>query len=807
MYTSDKASSTAAMPANIGDGVGRTHRVNSKLGPANSPGSGKMPAELTSFVDRRDEVAEVKRLLTGSRLVTLTGIGGVGKTRLALRVAAGLARAFPDGVWLVRLDQLHEETLVAQAVAEALGLQDRAGYAPAAALAEYLAGRQLLLVLDNCEHLVDAVAKLADVLLRTAAGLRVLATSRESLNIDGETVLAVPPLAAPDPGQQLTLARLRLFPAVRLFAERAAQAVPGFAVTGANVAAVAGICRRLEGLPLAIELAAARLPVLSAEQIEARLGDRLGLLTRGSRSRPARQQTLQASVEWSYELCSQAERLLWARLSVFAGGFELDAAEGICADDRLAAGEVLGLLAALADKSVLLAEHREGVARYRLPEPLREFGQERLQESGEYAALRRRHRDWHEQLARRADTGWLSPRLAEWVARLHREHANVNAAQDFCRAELGEAEAGLRIALHVWPLYYWSAGHGSEGRYRLSQALARAREPTVWRARGLLLASFLATASGDRGAALPLLEQGTSLAGQLDDPATRAFAAWAAGHVCLLAGDLPRAIAHCEDGLAVLPAVHGRQRAQLLICLANAAGLAGDEKRAVACHRQLAALTEAGSEYIRRAYFAWSLWALGAAAWRRGDLDRAAGLHQQSLRLHRNHRMGTTFSVEGLAWIAASGQQYERTAVLLGAAAGLWQSMGTTLDGFEPLAGHHRDCERRARQALGEAPFQAAYHRGLELPAVDAVAYALQQPPEKPSAPAISDSTPLTPRKLQVARLIAAGRSNKDIAAELVISQRTAENHVEHILAKLGFTSRAQVAAWVAASQPGGEAA
>ena len=281
MYMSNKTSAEAATPENPDDGVARTRRVNGKLGPTNSPGSGKLPAELTSFVDRRGEVAEVRRLLAGSRLVTLTGVGGVGKTRLALRAAAGLARAFPDGVWLVRLDQLHEEALVAQAVAGALGLQDRAGYAPAASLAEYLAGRQLLLVLDNCEHLVDAAAKLADQLLRAAAGLRVLATSRESLNITGETVLAVPPLTAPDPGQQLTRARLGLFPAVRLFAERAAQVVPGFAVTEANMAAVAGICCRLEGLPLAIELAAARLPVLSPEQIDARLGDRLGLLTRG----------------------------------------------------------------------------------------------------------------------------------------------------------------------------------------------------------------------------------------------------------------------------------------------------------------------------------------------------------------------------------------------------------------------------------------------------------------------------------------------------------------------------------------------
>ncbi len=775
--------------------------------------TGNLPAELTSFVGRRGELAQVKQLLAGSRLVTLTGVGGVGKTRLALRAAAGLRRAFRDGVWLVQLDQLRDQALVAQAVAAALGLQDRAGYTPAATLADYLAGRQLLLVLDNCEHLVDAAAKLADLLLRAAAGLRVLATSRESLNIDGETVLPVGPLAAPDPGQQLTLAELARFPAAGLFAERATQVVPGFALTEANVAAVAGICRRLEGLPLAIELAAARLPVLSPEQIDARLGDRLGLLTRGGRTRPARQQTLRASIEWSYELCSQAERLLWARLSVFAGGFELDAAEGICADHRLPADQMLELLAALAGKSILTAAHGKGVARYRLPETLREFGQERLHESGEYTALRRRHRDWHEQLARQADTDWLSPQIADLTARLSREHANVQAAQDFCQAEPGEAETGLRIALHVWLFYYWIAGHVSEGRYRLGQVLAQAGEPTIWRAQGQLLASFLAAASGDRGAVQPLLGQGTSLAGQLNDPATRAFAAWASGHVFLFAGDLPQAIAYCEDGLAALPAaaVRGRQRAHLLICLANAAGLAGDEERAVACHRELAALTEAGSDYIRRAYSAYSLWALGAAAWRRGDLDRATGLQQQSLRLRRNDRMGSTFSVEALAWIAASRHQYERAAVLLGAATGLLQSMGTTLDGFQPLAGYQRDCERQARQALGEAAFQAAYHRGLELPAEDVLACALQQPPKKPPgkppAPAVSDAAPLTPRELQVARLIAGGRSNKDIAAELVISQRTAEGHVERILTKLGFTSRAQVAAWVAAAQPAGEGA
>ena len=778
--------------------------------------SGNLPTELTTFVGRRDELAEVRRLLAGSHLVTLTGIGGVGKTRLALRAAAELHRAFPDGVWLMRLDQLREQALVAQAVAGALGLQDRGGCSQAASLAEYLAGRRLLLVLDNCEHLIDAAAKLADQLLRAAEGLRVLATSREALNIDGEAVLPVPPLAAPERTRPLTLAELGLFPAMALFGQRARQAVPGFAVTEANMAAVAGICRRLEGLPLAIELAAAQIRVLSPEQIDDRLSDRLGLLTRGGRVRPARQQTLRASIEWSHQLCSPAERLLWARLSVFAGGFELDAVEEICADHRLPADQVLGLLGALADKSVLIAGHSEGVARYRLPETLREFGQERLEQAGERTVLRRRHREWHEQLAARFDADSFTLEWAEWEARLHRERANVRAAQDFCQAEPGEAEAGLRIAVHVWFFYYWIAGYVSEGRYRLGQALARTREPTRWRSRGLLMAGFLAALGGDRDAAQPLLEQGVARARELDDPAARAFAAWVAGHVCLFAGKLPQAIDHCEDGLAILPAAaaHSRQRAHLLLALAFAAGLAGDEERAAACRREILALTEAGGELIHRRYSASTLWALGLAVWRRGDPDRAAELEQESLRLREvfYDPVGSALTVEALACIAAARGQPERAAVLLGAADALRRPTGTTAGSFQTLAEDQRVCEHQARQALGDQAFEAAFGHGLQLPAEEAVNYALEpqeQPPaersRQPRAPAAPGGGPLSPRELEVARLVARGRSNKLIAAELVISQRTAEGHVERILAKLGFTSRTQLAAWVAGSPADGE--
>ena len=297
-----------------------------------------------------------------------------------------------------------------------------------------------------------------------------------------------------------------------------------------------------------------------------------------------------------------------ARLAVFAGGFELEAAEASAPTTGWPPGEVLDLLAALVDKSLLVAEHGEGGPGTGCWRRCASTGRNACRASGEDTALRRRHRDWHEQLAGRADTGWLSPQIAEWTARLFREHANVNAAQDFCQAEPGEAEAGLRIALHVWHFYYWDPGHVSEGRYRLGQALARAGEPTVWRARGLLVASFLAGVSGDRGAARALLEQGTSLAGQLDDPATSAFAAWAAGTVCALAGDLYQAIAQSKSGWRSCPRRRPRPPARPPADRpGHAAGLAGDEERAVACHREIAALTEAGGEYVRRWHSAYSL--------------------------------------------------------------------------------------------------------------------------------------------------------------------------------------------------------
>jgi predicted ATPase len=373
---------------------------------------GNLPAELTTFVGRTTELSAVKHMLTSSRLVTLTGIGGVGKTRLALRAAAEVESTFPDGGWLVELGELHDGSVLADVVAEGLGLRDDPSRCLGDLLVEYLCARSLLLVLDNCEQVVDGTAKLAEALLRSCPSLRILATSRENLGIGGEAVLHVSPLAFPDADKEPTLGGLPGFDAIALFASRAAEAVPGFELTDQNKSTVAHICSRLEGLPLAIELAAARLRAISPDQMLDRLSDRYSLLTRGSRGAPKRQQTLSWSVGWSYDLCTPDEQRLWTRLSVFARSFELQAAEDICGGD-LAPKDVLDLLSSLVDKSILIRTDSEGVVRYRMLETLREFGLDRIEHGGELTELRRRHAEWYRQLINDAEADWMSPRQVD----------------------------------------------------------------------------------------------------------------------------------------------------------------------------------------------------------------------------------------------------------------------------------------------------------------------------------------------------------------------------------------------------------
>jgi non-specific serine/threonine protein kinase len=442
-----------------------------------------IPLELTSFVGRRGELAEVRTLLATSRLVTLTGIGGVGKTRLALRAAADVAADFPDGVRLVELGELRDASSLMDVVAAGLDLRDEPTKPLNEVLIDFLCSRKLLLVLDNCEHVVDAAAKLAETLLRACPDLRVLATSREALGIGGEAVLRLSPLAFPEVDPEPTLGGLPGFDAVALFAERAAAALPGFRLTEDNKATVAQICSRLDGLPLAIELAAARLRAMSPEQLLQRLADRYAVLTRGSRGAPTRQQTLGWSVGWSYDLCTPAEQQLWGRLSVFAGSFELEAAEDICGGD-LGPEDVDDLLTALVDKSILIRAESAGPVRFRLLETLRDYGREKIKATSEYPELRRRHLGWYQRLARDAADEWFSARQIEWIKRLDQEMPSLREAVEFSLTNSPEAAVGMAAELSPFWIAHGLVGEGRRWPVRhLSRHMngsKRSTTPACW---------------------------------------------------------------------------------------------------------------------------------------------------------------------------------------------------------------------------------------------------------------------------------------------------------------------------------------
>ncbi|MFC9787247.1 ATP-binding protein [Rhodococcus sp. NPDC127528] len=755
---------------------------------------GYLPQELTSFVGRRREVTEAKRLLSVSRLVTLTGIGGVGKTRLSLRVAEDSRRAFDDGVWLVELGELQDAALVVDTVVAALGLRELPGQSALTLLTDYLATRRLLLVLDNCEHLIDAVASLTENLLRACPELRILATSREPLAIGGEAVMRVPSLSVPDPDKPPTLQGLPRYEAVTLFVERAGAAVPGFALTEDNRAAIAQICRQLDGLPLPIELAAVRLRAMSAEQILERLTDRYRLLTMGSRGAPTRQQSLRMSVDWSHELCTPDEQVLWRRLAAFAGSFELDAVEGVCTGDP-APVDLLDVLASLVDKSILIREEAGTVVRYRMLETLREYGREKLESSGEYEAVHRRHRDWYEALVLRAEAEWISPKQVHWLTRLEREQPNLREAMLCCIAVPGESLPGLRIATALYP-YWLCRGLLVEGRLWLERTVAAAPEyPTPELVTGLYVTCVLAGTQGDLDAAGDLVARARAVADRLRDPRLDLLVTLAAGSRALFGGRLPEAVELFE------PAIEGfeaegdllRQTTSLL-GLAVACGLLGDEDRAVEYHERVLAITEPHGESAFRGY---SALALGLTVWAE-DPERAEALLEQGLRLSRvvDDPLGSSSCLEVLAWIAARDGRHRRAAVLMGAAGSLSHTVGSPPVLVPNLLVCHEECERDARAGLGEGLFEVALKQGRNMSFEDAVGYALDEQ-QAPAAPQPAADVGLTRREQQVAELVAQGLTNKAIAAKLVISQRTAQGHVEHLLAKLGFTSRTQIAAWV----------
>ncbi|HEX5506424.1 MAG TPA: helix-turn-helix domain-containing protein [Thermomicrobiales bacterium] len=733
-----------------------------------------LPADLTSFVGRERERAEVARLLAGARSITLTGVGGVGKTRLALRVAADLGGEYADGVWLVELGALTEPALVPPAVARAVGVREQPGRALDGTLPDALSTRHLLLVLDNCEHLLGACAALAARLLRACPRLCVLATSREPLGVPGEVAWPVPPLAVPAESAGLPFPALAGAEAVRLFAARAGAARPGFALTARNADAVARICRRLDGIPLAIELAAARARALAPAEIAARLDDRFPLLAAGDRAAPPRHQTLRAALDWSYDLLDEAERRLFERLAVFAGEFTLAAAEAVT-EMRSEKVEVrkgfhaedfslLAPLARLVDRSLVLADTagEDGETRYRLLETVRAYGAERLAVRGEAVLIRRRHAAWVVALAEEAAAAFHGPREGRWLRRVERAHPEVRAALSWALAH-DDAETALRLGAALW--WAWGVyGHTAEGRAWLERALALpvAAAPTRLRARVLARAARFALVQGDIATARTWLDEAGAPGGGPEDDAVL-YAVGTMAALSQFAGDFEGAGRTIDAALALARRLGDTwSECRLLEMRAHVALRRGDVATA-------AALLEEDARLARRAGDAWGL---ATALGELGDLARARGAHAEagaryaeslalreglgipgatpSLRHNLGYvalaagdvtaatasfadaldqfrrlgeRRGVAECLLGLAAVAAATGRAGDAARWFGAGEAALAALGSDL-----WPSNRADYERGvalARDALGPAAFADARAAGRALPLEEAVALAL----------------------------------------------------------------------------------
>ena len=747
--------------------------------------AGLAPA-VTSCVGRRAETAEVRARLDDSRIVTLTGPGGIGKTRLAGEVAQAAVGRFADGGAFVELAELRDGALVPNRVADRLGLHEGPNRSVRQGVLDHLRDRNLLLVLDNCEHLVGACAEFVAEVVRECPGVTVLTTSRQSLGVPGECVVGVPPLVVPAEGAEAP----EESDAVRLFADRAAAAGTGFRLSAANAGDVADVCRRLDGVPLAIELAAARVRTLSPRQLAERLRQRLGALGTGPRTAPERQRTLRAAVVWSHELCSKAEQELWARASVFAGSFDLEAAEAVCAGPDGDPHRVLDLVDGLLDKSVLLREDHGDTVRFRLLETLREFGAERLAEAGETEWAARAHRDWIDRLTARADAEWAGPAQLTWIGRLRLEQANIRAALDWSAADPAEAGAALRIACRV--AEHWTLlGLNSEARGWLDRALAAAPPDQPERPLALATAALYSLWHSDVQIASARLAEAEKAAAPGDVPLA-AFITYVRALEAMIRLD-PRCAelaAAAGDAFQKLGDVRRELHPRYIQGVALA--YLGDlETSRRVLHRAIELSRACGDHYYRGIVLA----GLVQAEVQFGDADAAERAAREALQATTKigSRFQLAYRLDGLAWTAARRGDHERAATLFGAAATVWEAVGSSAEVAVVLP--HLRFKESARLALGEERFAAAFAAGRGMGEERATRFALGE--DEPARPASGDV--LTKREREVADLVASGLSNKDIAAKLVISRRTADTHVQHILAKLGFRSRAQIASWVTA--------
>ena len=814
-----------------------------------------LPQDQNAFVGRERELNELRQLVGVTRALTLCGAGGIGKTRLALQVLAAVADEFPDGVWFVELGDLRQPDLVVPCVASAVGVGEEPGRPLLETLAEALRSRRLLLALDNCEHLIDACARVCRHLLASSPGLHLIITSREPLRVAAETVWQVPPLSVAPGDATAVPGEACQSEAVRLFAARAAASHPGFTVGPANAAAVVALCRALDGMPLAIELAAARVRALSVEQISDRLADRFGLLTTGDRTAPPRQRTLRATMDWSHELLTGSEQILLRRLSVFAG-WSLEMAEQVCADDDIPAGHILDLLAALVDKSLAVPEPEVlGQARYRLLDTIREYAAARLADAGESAAFQRRLRDYTVRVAETNVAIGMAQVPAPWSARVDVfrrydvEAGNVWQVLSRCLAD-ADVEAGLRICTAIRPCWI-ARGSFAEGGEWLDSFLAIDAPAVSPRVRGAALVGRAQLAlPSDPALAQSWAQAGLELCREAGDEFWTAAALNLLSEIALHTGRLDEAASAAGEALSVAQAagdgwnegyalgtraaiagMHGRLReaqqlanssisvmrridhqwgvARVLLGLGDLARLRGDPGDAHSRYLEALAILR---EIDARPEIARCLAGLARVAMDLGSAGQARQHLTESIRLSLStgSRIGVARGLEAFAALAAGENQAELAVQLTAAASALREAAG-----FPALSGARTERYLAPARRLGEQAIARLWAQGLTLGAEAAVALALDVPQSATAvgrdavtlaavayeaAPALPGM--LTPRERQVVALVASGRSNKAIAEELYISPATAARHVANILAKLGFSSRTQIAAWAADKQP-----
>ncbi|HEV2582397.1 MAG TPA: tetratricopeptide repeat protein [Ktedonobacteraceae bacterium] len=761
-----------------------------------------LPHALTSFVGRGDEMGEIRRLLTQTRLITLTGVGGSGKTRLAIHTAATLAEMYSDGVWLVELAALTDPSLVPQEVATALDVRETAARSLVEGLIEALRSKRILLLLDNCEHLVDACAELAETLLQACRHLRILATSRQALGVMGEVAWQTPSLAAPHPEHLPPFEHLPGYDAVRLFLERVATSRPGVALTPANASSVVQICHRLDGIPLALELAAVRVKALSVEQIAARLDNTLALLVTGNRAALPRQQTLQATIDWSFALLNEEEQTLFRRLSVFAGWWSLEAAEGICAGENVAAARVLGLLDQLVNKSLVVAEEHDGRMRYRLLEVLRQYGAEKLASAGETSLVRERHARWYLAMDEGGKARLEGPEQGEWMEVLEGAHDNLRVALRWA-LDKDDAEYGLRLGSAVWR--FWQVrGYLSEGRKWFGALLAmhqgKMESLRMQRAQALLGAGVLAMDQGDFQYARGLYEESLALYRQLQEKAGITRALNNLGIVVENLGEFQQAVLLYEESLE-LARESGDQ--DVLARALNNLGVVtyhmGDYQRAEELYQESLAIMRALDNKLGVIV---ALNNVSEAACRQGDYQRAVVTYKEGLA--QAQRLGfktaIAFFLGGLAETAAGLRQTARSVRLWGASDTLRTEIGAPLEPAD--LERYQQAVTHIRAMLGEEAFGELWEAGRAMPLDQAVLYALSEEPSGAEMPSPAKSSALlSQREWQIAKLIAEGRTNREIADTLAIAQRTVDTHVGHMLSKLGFSSRAQISGWIVEEQ------